>query len=76
MNKVYAITVYGDIACFDSKSGKVFLFKLDGNNIQLVSLFKITSGTGPCVAHLAIANGLLFIRHGKVLMAYDLKQRS
>ena len=44
--------------------------------IQLVSSFKVTSGTGPRDAHMAIANGLLFIRHGKVLMAYDLKQRS
>ena len=64
------------VYCYEDKSGKVFLFKLDGNNIQLVSSFKVTSGTGPRVAHMAIANGLLFIRHGKVLMAYDLKQRS
>lgn len=64
------------VYCYEDKSGKVFLFKLDGNNIQLVSSFKVTSGTGPRVAHMAIANGLLFIRHGKVLMAYDVKQRS
>ena len=64
------------VYCYEDKSGKVYLFKLDGNNIQLVSSFKVTYGTGPRVAHMAIAEGLLFIRHGKVLMAYDVKQRS
>lgn len=57
-------------------SGKVYLFKMNENNIELVSSFRITAGSGPRIAHMSISNGLLFIRHGKVLMAYDLKQRS
>jgi outer membrane protein assembly factor BamB len=64
--------IYG----YEDQHGRVCLFKLEGNNLVLVSSFKISSGTGPRVAHMAIANGLLFIRHGKVLIAYDLKQRS
>jgi hypothetical protein len=39
-----------------------------------VSSFKITEGKGPRLAHLAIANGVLFVRRGEVLMAYDIKQ--
>ena len=62
------------IYCYEDQHGRVCLFKLEGNNLVMVSSFKITAGTGPRVAHMAIANGLLFIRHGKVLMAYDLKQ--
>jgi hypothetical protein len=49
---------------------------MNGNNLELVSSFKISAGAGPHVAHMAISDGLLFIRHGKVLLAYDLKQRS
>lgn len=64
------------IYCYEDQHGRVCLFKLEGNNLVMVSSFKITAGTGPRVAHMSIANGLLFIRHGKVLMAYDLKQRS
>ncbi len=62
--------------CYEDRTGKVYLFRMNGNNLELVSSFKITAGTGPRIAHMSIANGLLFIRHGKVLMAYDLKQQS
>jgi outer membrane protein assembly factor BamB len=62
--------------CFEDRTGEVSLFRMNGNSFELVSSFKITKGSGPRIAHMAIANGLLFIRHGKVLMAYDLKQRS
>lgn len=62
--------------CYEDRTGKVYLFRMNGNNLELVSSFKITAGTGPRIAHMSIANGFLFIRHGKVLMAYDLKQQS
>lgn len=61
---------------YEDRTGKVSLFRLDGNNFQLVSSFKINAGKGPRIAHMSLANGLLFIRHGKVLMAYDLKQKT
>jgi outer membrane protein assembly factor BamB len=64
------------IYCYEDQHGRVCLFKLEGNNLVMVSSFKITAEAGPRVAHMAIANGLLFIRHGKVLMAYHLKQQS
>jgi outer membrane protein assembly factor BamB len=64
------------IYCYEDQHGRVCLFKLEGNNLELVSSFKIIAGSGPRVAHMAIANGLLFIRHGKVLMAYNLRQQS
>ena len=60
---------------YEDKMGRVSLFKMNGNNLELVSSFKITLGKGPRIAHLSIADGLLFIRRGEVLMAYDIKQR-
>jgi outer membrane protein assembly factor BamB len=62
--------------CYVDRSGKVFLFKINGNDIEFISSFKTNLGNGPHVSHMAISDGLLFIRHGKVLMAYDLRQRS
>ena len=62
--------------CYEDKSGKVSLFKIDGNKIELVSSFKVNLGTGPRIAHMAISDGVLYVRHGSVLMAYDLKQRT
>jgi outer membrane protein assembly factor BamB len=62
--------------CYEDRSGKVFLFKINRDNLELVSSFKVTLGTGPRIAHLAISDGLLFIRHGNILMAYDLRQHS
>jgi outer membrane protein assembly factor BamB len=59
---------------YEDKMGRLALFKMNGNDLQLVSSFKITEGKGPRLAHLAIANGVLFVRRGEVLMAYDIKQ--
>ncbi|MCX6236207.1 MAG: PQQ-binding-like beta-propeller repeat protein [Bacteroidia bacterium] len=61
--------------CYEDKMGRVSLFKMNGNDLELVSSFKITLGTGPRVSHLAISDGILFVRRGKVLMAYNIKQQ-
>jgi outer membrane protein assembly factor BamB len=60
--------------CYEDKTGKLALLKMNGNNLELVSSFKIILGNGPRIAHLAISDGLLFVRRGEVLMAYDIKQ--
>lgn len=60
--------------CYEDKTGRLGLLKMNGNDLELVSSFKITLGNGPRIAHLAISNGLLFVRRGEVLMAYDVKQ--
>lgn len=60
---------------YEDKMGRVSLFRMNGNNLELVSSFKIEFGKGPRLAHLAIADGILYIRRGEVLMAYDIKQR-
>lgn len=62
--------------CYEDGTGRVYMFSLENNRFELKGSFKTASGKGPAIAHMAISNGLLFVRHGRVLMAYDLKERS
>lgn len=55
-------------------NGAVSLLKPTENNIEIAGIFKVKLGTGPNLAHMSIGNGILFIRHGQTLMAYDIKQ--
>jgi outer membrane protein assembly factor BamB len=59
---------------YEDKVGRLGLFSLENGTIDLVSSFRVTKGTGPRIAHLAISNGLLFVRRGQVLMAYKIRK--
>jgi len=39
----------------------------------VVSSFKVTDGSGPHWAHPFISGGKLYLRHGEVLMVYDIR---
>ena len=56
--------------------GNVYLITPDPKEYKQVSEFSVTLGTDEHWAHPTIAAGLLFIRHGDVLMAYDIKEGS
>ena len=58
---------------FEEKSGHVALVKPDPSKLDIVSEFQITKGEGPFWAHPVISNGKLYIRHGDVLMVYQIK---
>ena len=53
--------------------GKVNLIDVSGEKMKLVSSFKIEKGTKEHFAHPVIHDGILYIRHGNTLMAYDIK---
>ncbi len=53
--------------------GTVRLVKPGAEKFQTVSQFKIAEGTDEHWAHPTIANGRLYIRHGDVLLVYDIK---
>jgi len=59
--------------CYEERRGHVALVRPTPDDFEIVSTFKITKGSGPYWAHPAICNGILYIRHGDVLMAYDIK---
>jgi outer membrane protein assembly factor BamB len=63
----------GMIYSYEDRSGKISLLKPNDNSIDLVSSFKVMKGKGPNLAHMSVANGMLFVRHGKHLVAYDIK---
>ncbi|OFX61112.1 MAG: hypothetical protein A2046_08310 [Bacteroidetes bacterium GWA2_30_7] len=59
--------------CYN-EAGEVGLLKVFPK-LELISSFKIEKGTFEHFSHPAIKNGVLYIRHGKSLMAYDIKKK-
>ncbi len=56
-----------------AEDGTVRLVKPSAEKFQPVSQFKIAEGTDEHWAHPTIANGRLYIRHGDVLLAYEIR---
>jgi len=54
------------------KRGVVSLVKATPTGFARTGSFKVTQGTGNHWAHPVIANGRLYIRHGEVLIAYNI----
>jgi outer membrane protein assembly factor BamB len=54
--------------------GIVHLVDPKGAALKEVGNFKISMGTKEHFSHPVIANSTLYIRHGKSLMAYDIRQ--
>jgi outer membrane protein assembly factor BamB len=67
--------LYADnmLYCYAERIGKIALVKPDPSEFAIVSSFKITLGKKEHWAHPVILDGRLYIRHGDVLMAYDIK---
>ncbi len=67
--------VYADgmFYIYIEKRGFVGLVKPDPSGFQVISSFQITQGSGPHWSHPYIHDGKLFLRHGDVLMVYNLR---
>lgn len=74
-NKGSIISADGMLYCFEEKGGNIALVKVDPEKFEVISSFKAPLGTVPYWAHPAIKNGILYVRHGKALMAYDIKEK-
>ena len=57
-----------------NERGNVGLIEPDSEEFNVVSEFRITDGAGPHWAHPFISDGKLLIRHGDVLMVFDIKE--
>jgi hypothetical protein len=55
-----------------SQQGVMALVKPNPEELEVVSRFEITQGTGEHWAHPVILNGVLYVRHGNALMAYKI----
>lgn len=67
------ISAEGMLYCYEEKGGKVALVKASPDDFAIVSVFTITLGAQQHWCHPAISDGVLYIRHGDVLMAYDIR---
>jgi hypothetical protein len=68
--------VYADglFYVYIEKRGEVGLIKPDPTGFKVISFFKIEKGKGQHWSHPYIFDGKLFMRHGDVLMIYNLKK--
>ena len=57
-----------------NQRGEMNLVKPNPTKLELVSKFKITAGTKEHFSHPVIKDGILYIRRGKALMAYDIRK--
>ena len=74
-NKGPIIYADGLLYCYDENTGDVALVKPSPKGFEIISSFRITLGSGKHWAHPAISDGRLYIRHGDVLMAYDIRRK-
>ena len=74
-NKGQIITAGGMLYCYEEKSGNFGLVKATPEKFEIISSFEITMGTGEHWAHPVILDGILYIRHGDTLMAYNIKAK-
>ena len=67
--------IYADemLYLYEEKGGNVALVEPSAEKLKKVSTFKVDEGAGPHWAHPAIFDGKLFIRHGDVLMIFNIK---
>ena len=70
-----SVVMAGGLIYAYNERGNAGLIKPSPDGFELISEFKITKGAGPHWAHPFIKDGKLFMRHGDVLMVYDIKAR-
>lgn len=75
-NKGSIIYADGLMYIYDEKRGYVGILNPNPEKFDLVSSFKVPHGKGPHWAHPVINKGILYVRHGNALMAYDIKSKS
>jgi len=67
-------TADGLLYCYEERRGNLALVEPTPDDFKIISSFRIRQGRGPHWTQPVINKGVLYIRHGKVLMAYDIKK--
>jgi outer membrane protein assembly factor BamB len=74
-NKGSIISAEGLLYCYDEKFGNLGIVKATPEEFKVISSFKVPLGSrGPFWTHPVIKDGVLYIRHGDALMAYNIKE--
>jgi len=66
----------GMLYCYEEKNGTVAMVKADPAGFEVISSFQVTLGKDQHWAHPVVCGKRLYIRHGDVLMAYDIEEKS
>lgn len=56
-----------------TEDGKVALVNPDPEDFREISSFKVEAGSGHHWSHPVVSGGVLYVRHGEVLMAFDVR---
>jgi len=70
-----AVIAADDMLYYYNQKGEMNLVSISEGKLSKISTFRITEGTAQHFSHPVINNGLLWQRHGNMLMAYDIKNR-
>ena len=73
-NKGNIISADGMLYCYGD-TGEIVLVQPAPDGFKKISSFKVPYGTNQHWAHLVIADGRLYVRHGNSLMVYDIKKK-
>lgn len=73
-NKGSIIFADGMLYCYEEKNGNLALVNTDPATFEPLSSFQITEGNGPHWSHPVINDGILYVRHGEVLMAFNIRE--
>jgi outer membrane protein assembly factor BamB len=73
-NKGSIIYSDGLLYVYEEHRGHVGLIRPNPEKFDLIGSFRIQEGSGPHWAHPSIYDGKLLVRHGAVLMVYNIKQ--
>ncbi len=74
-NKGSIVFADGMLYIYEERKGNLGLVRPNPEKFDLVSSFQVKEGTGPHWAHPFIKNKVLYIRHGDVLMAFDIAKK-
>ncbi len=74
-NKGSIIEAGAMLYCLDEKAGNLGLVRPVPEKFDLVSSFKVPLGKGPFWSHPSVYDGILYVRHGDVLMAFDIRKK-
>jgi outer membrane protein assembly factor BamB len=68
------ISADGLYYCYTERDGEMALVDANPEKFTVISKFKVPMGVTYNWAHPVISHGMLFIRHGEALMAYDINK--
>ncbi|HEY3373144.1 MAG TPA: PQQ-binding-like beta-propeller repeat protein [Prolixibacteraceae bacterium] len=74
LQNLFGSVIYADdhLYCY-ADNGNMNLISLSDSKMEVISKFKVVNGTKEHFSHPVISNGVLYIRHGNALMAYQIK---